>query len=438
MADSPIIADVLYQDAKAGVVYWDAARRRAVFQYTPEFIERGFELAPLKMPLRKAPYQFLNLHESFSGMPGMLADCLPDTFGNALIDDWLRSQGRSITDFSPVDRLCYMGKRGMGALEFRPVLRKVSAATEQMDVERLVELAARVLAKRRGLSVELDESGLNEILRVGTSAGGARAKAVIGWNRETNEVCSGQTTVPDGFEYWLLKFDGISESFDGVQDPQGYGRIEYAYSLMAKAAGITMSECRLFEEGGRAHFMTRRFDRPNGMKKVHCASLFGIAHLAYAAPGSHNHAYEDLFETISKLDLNPRSRIEAFRRMAFNVWGCNRDDHSKNVGFMMGEDGVWKLAPAFDVAYAYNPAPGKWTAYQQMSVRGKRSDISAADMIQAARNHDVATLPRLKSVLDDVRSALRGWISFAEQAGVKTDMARRIDDTIQRQLNTSP
>ena len=196
-----------------------------------------------------------------------------------------------------------------------------------------------------------------------------------------------------------------------------------------------MSECRLFEEGGRAHFMTRRFDRLNEIRKLHYASLFGISHMAYATPGSHNHAYEDLFETIYKLDLHPECRVEAFRRMAFNVWGCNRDDHSKNFGFMIGNDGAWKLAPAFDIAYAHNPAPGKWTAFQQMSVLGKRSDISAVDMIQAARNHDVATRPRLKSVLEDVKRALRGWKSFAEIAGVPPDMARRIDGAIQQQLN---
>jgi serine/threonine-protein kinase HipA len=428
------IADVLYQGGKAGVVYWDDARRVAVFQYTPEFIDKGIELAPLKMPLRKAPYQFPNLHESFKGLPGLLADCLPDTYGNVLIDDWLRSQNRSIAYFSPVDRLCYMGRRGMGALEFRPVLREMSTVAEQVDVGHLVELAAKVLAQRKDLSVELDEPGLNEILRVGTSAGGARAKAVIAWNRKTNEVRSGQADVPEGFEHWLLKFDGVSESFDGVQDPQGYGRIEYAYHLMAKAAGINMAECRLFEEGGRAHFMTRRFDRHQGNRKQHYASFFGMAHMAYAAPGTHSHSYEDLFGIVRQLALSPEARLEVYRRMVFNVMGCNRDDHVKNIGFLLGEDGTWRLAPAFDVVYAHNPAPGKWTARQQMSVAGKREGIGRDDFIVAGRNCEVATLPKLKDVIDSVCAVLRDWDIYADRAGVTVDSAMRIGRVIRQQL----
>ena len=431
------IADVLYRGDKAGVVYWDADRRVAVFQYTPEFIRRGIELAPLKMPLRKAPYQFPNLHESFSGLPGLLADCLPDTYGNALIDDWLRSQNRSIEDFSPVDRLCYMGSRGMGALEFRPVLREMSSVAEQVDVGHLVKLAATVLAQRESMSVGLDASGLNEILRVGTSAGGARAKAVIAWNRDTHEVRSGQADVPEGFGHWLMKFDGVSESFDGVQDPQGYGRIEYAYSLMAGEAGINMSECRLFEEGGRAHFMTRRFDRPGNGGKVHYASLFGLAHMAYAAPGTHSHAYEELFGTIVSLGLDPANRLEAFRRMVFNVLACNRDDHSKNFGFLLPELGRWELAPAFDMTYAHNPQPGKWTANQQMSVLGKRSGITLGTMLSAARNCDVATLPKLKTAAGKVAAALRSWERHADVAGVDGQQALMIKSAITQQIQPS-
>ena len=431
------IADVLYRGDKAGVVYWDEARRVAVFQYTPEFVRWGIELAPLKMPLREAPYQFPNLPESFSGLPGLLADCLPDTYGNALIDDWLRSQNRSVEDFSPVDRLCYMGRRGMGALEFQPVLREMSSVAEQVDIGHLVELAAIVLAQRKSISVGLDESGLNEILRVGTSAGGARAKAVIAWNRDTNEVRSGQANVPAGFEHWLMKFDGVAESFDGVQDPQGYGRIEYAYSLMAGEAGIKMAECRLFEEGGRAHFMTRRFDRLEKGVKIHYASLFGLVHMAYSAPGTHAHAYEDLFEALLLLELAPANRLEAFRRMVFNVLACNRDDHSKNFGFLLTEPGGWELAPAFDMTYAHNPQPGKWTARQQMSVLGKRSGIALDDMLSTARNCDVATLPKLKTAAGQVAAALRNWERHAEVAGLDGQQTLQVKNAIAQQLQIS-
>ncbi len=435
MADP--MADVLYGGQKAGAVLWDSSRRVAVFQYTPEFVRDGTELAPLKMPLREAPYQFPNLHESYSGLPGLLADSLPDTYGNTLIDDWLRGQGRSPGSFSPVERLCYIGNRGMGALEFRPALRNPKSVAEKVDVGHLVELAAKVLAQRKHLAVDLDEEGLNDLLRVGTSAGGARAKAVIAWNAETNEVRSGQAEAPPGFEHWILKFDGVSESFDGVPDPQGYGRIEFAYSRMADMAGIEMTPCRLYEEDGRAHFMTRRFDRPDGGGKRHLASLFGMSHLQYSAPGTHSHSYEAYFETIRALNLDPAHRLQAFRRMVFNVLGCNRDDHTKNFGFLLDENGQWQLAPAFDVTYAHNPAPGRWTAVQQMSVRGKRQGITRADMLAAARDCDVATLPKLKGAVDDVLTALQRWSVVAEEAGITERQVVEIERMIDRATETA-
>jgi serine/threonine-protein kinase HipA len=428
-------ADVYYHGVKAGVAYWDAGRRTGIFEYTPKFIREGVELAPLMMPLRAGPYQFANLHESFGGLPGMLADSLPDTYGNALINDWLRSQGRSPDDFSPVERLCYIGNRGMGALEFRPAIRdERGSKSERVEVEKLVELASAALARREGLTTHLEsQDELNEILRVGTSAGGARAKAVIALNPKTGEVRSGQATVPAGFEHWLMKFDGVSAAFDGVKDPQGYGRIEYAYHLMARRAGILMADCRLFEEGGRAHFMTRRFDRPAGGGKRHYASLFGLAHLAYAAPGAHSHAYEDYFGVIDRLDLGPAAKLEAFRRMAFNVLGCNRDDHTKNFGFLMTEEGRWELAPAFDVSYAHNPQAGKWTATQQLSIAGKREGITRDDLIAAGRNSAVATAPKLNAVIDQVAAALGQWSACATEAGVSADNQAKIARALEAQ-----
>ncbi|MDB6115308.1 MAG: toxin HipA [Lacunisphaera sp.] len=431
-------ADVYYEDAKAGVAYWDADRRLGVFEYTPKFVRSGVELAPLMMPLRAGPYQFANLPESFGGLPGLLADSLPDMYGNALIDDWLRQQGRSPEDFSPVERLCYIGNRGMGALEFRPTLRERNSHAEHVEVAKLVELASAALARREGLTTRLEsEEELNEILRVGTSAGGARAKAVIALNPQTGEVRSGQARAPAGFEHWLMKFDGVTASFDGVRDPQGFGRIEYAYHLMARRAGVTMADCRLFEEGGRAHFMTRRFDRPDGGGKRHYASLFGLAHLAYAAPGAHRHAYEDYFEVIGKLNLAPEAKVEGFRRMVFNVLGCNRDDHTKNFGFLLAADGRWELAPAFDVAYAHNPQAGKWTATQQMSVAGKREDITRADFIAIGRQCGVATVPKLNAVIDQVAGALGQWEEFATQAGVSADNQVKIARALAAQAATS-
>ncbi len=432
MAD--LLADVLIFGRKAGVVFWDSVRAVGVFEYTPEMIDSGWELAPLRMPLRKGPYQFPNLHESFQALPGLLADCLPDTYGNTLINEWLRSQGRDPTDFSPVERLCYVGSRGMGALEFFPSMRDNTIGAEKVEIDQLVELASQALAMKEGLKAELrTDADLSEILRVGTSAGGARAKAVITWNPETNEVRSGQAEAPEGFQHWLLKFDGVNAAFDGVRDPQGYGRIEYAYSLMAKEAGITMMPCRLFEEGGRAHFMTQRFDRittKEGQRKKHFASLFGLAHMAYSAPGSHSHSYEDYFAAIAGLKLTPTERLEGYRRMAFNILGCNRDDHVKNFGFLFEPDSGWSLAPAYDVTYAHNPAPGKWTAKQQMSVMGKREGITRDDLLEAGKTLGIATAPRLKQVLDQVGDSLNGWKVFAAQADVAEENIEAIGNAI--------
>lgn len=433
MAEPVDLADVIYRGQRIGTVFWDRGNRHSVFQYEPDFISLGMELAPVHMPLRSRPYAFPRLDESFGGLPGLLADVLPDTFGNALIDDWLRTQGRRPQDFSPVERLCYLGTRAMGALEFQPSFREEPGTARPVNVERLVELAAAALRRKEGLDSSFEETeGLNEILRVGTSAGGARAKAVIAWNPLTNEVQSGQAEAPGGFEHWLLKFDGVDAAFDGVRDPQGYGRIEYAYHLMAMEAGVSMMPCRLLEENQRAHFMTRRFDRDEKGGKIHCASLFGIGHMPYAPPGLHGHSYEQVFELMEKLGLGPAEREQMFLRAAFNVLANNRDDHVKNFGFLFTPKNGWTLAPAFDITYAHNPAPGKWTATQQMSVCGKRENISAADLLQLGRSCSVGTLPRVKSLIKQVQAALENWRTHTEAAGVDEDNTAKIESFLQR------
>lgn len=423
------LAEVFYKTHRIAAVYWDAPKGCASFRYDPDFAVSGQQLAPIKMPLNNRTYQFPRLDESFQGLPGLLADCLPDTFGNALIDQWLRSQGRSPSDFNPVERLCYMGKRSMGALEFKPALSSKKPESEPIEIDRLVSLASQALAIKEGLETHLDDSnGLEQILQVGTSAGGARAKAVIAWNEETGEVRSGQSDCPSGFSHWLLKFDGVDSSFEGVRDPKGYGRIEYAYHLMAQEAGIEMSPCRLLEENGRAHFMTKRFDRTPDGQKLHYASLFGIAHMPYLAPGAHSHSYEDLFEVIEQLNLPRVDELQAFRRMIFNVLALNKDDHVKNFGFLLNED--WRLSPAFDLSYAYNPGPGKWTATQQMSLRGKREKIELSDFIQFAKDHSLATLPKIKSIIEQVAQSIRKWPQFAGQAKVSEPTALKIQTAL--------
>jgi serine/threonine-protein kinase HipA len=319
----------------------------------------------------------------------------------------------------------------MGALEFRPSMRIQSKGAQKIKVERLIELASQVLQAKQQLDTKLeDQTDLEDIIQVGTSAGGARAKAVIAWNPQTNEVRSGQSDAPQGFEHWLLKLDGVDASFEGIKDPKGYGRIEYAYSLMARDAGIHMTPCRLLEEGSRAHFMTQRFDRLGATDKLHYASLFGINHMAYTAPGSHKHAYEDYFDVIDQLSIHIDSKREAFARMCFNILAFNKDDHVKNFGFLMSSEGSWDISPAFDLSYAHNTAFGAWTRSQQMSVNGKREAITTDDLITCGRNCNVGTVPKLKSILNQVSEAIANWPTHAEAAGVPSQKIKAIQTVL--------
>ncbi len=348
-----------------------------------------------------------------------LADSLPDRFGNALIDTWLASQGRSAESFNAVERLCYIGSRGMGALEFAPAQGPKSRTSEPLDIAALVQLASDVLSQRSGLrhsmaSADTAET-LRDILRVGTSAGGARAKAVIAWNRQTNEVRSGQLAASDGFDYWILKFDGVSGNRDKeLEDPTGYGSIEYAYALMARAAGIDISECRLLEENGRRHFMSRRFDRLAGGEKLHMQSLGALAHFDFNLAGAYS--YEQALQVMRTLDLPMASIEQQFRRMAFNIVARNQDDHVKNIAFLMDKQGRWSLSPAFDVTYSYNP-DGLWTATHQMSMNGKRDDFTLEDFRTCAKFASMKR-GRAEAILDDVIAAVKRWPEFAEQAKV--------------------
>ena len=351
------------------------------------------------------------------GLPGLLADALPDRFGNHLIDAWLAAKGRRREDFSPVERLCYVGSRGIGALEFAPALRGVSDEAAPVDIAELVMLAREILRERAGLSTSLQAGtgAIADILRVGTSAGGARAKAVVAINDATGEVRSGQCEAPPGFAHWLLKFDGVNDR--ALDDPEGYGRLEYAYHLMATAAGLTMSECRLLEEGGRAHFLTRRFDRTPAGGRLHLQTLCGLAHLDYNDAGAHS--YEQAFAVARELRLPYPEIAELFRRMVFNAAARNQDDHTKNLGFLMNPQGLWSLAPAYDVIYAYNPN-GRWTSRHQMSMAGKRDDLTRDDLLTVARSVGVK---KAEAIIDQVREALAEWPRWAQRAGVPDGQA---------------
>jgi len=410
-------------------------RRAAAFQYDRDFLSSGIEVSPLVMPLRAEPYTFPTLNpESFNGLPGLLSDSLPDRYGHALIDAWLAGQGRTPESFNAVERLCYIGRRGMGALEFAPASGPSPSRTHNLQVAELVALASEVLSRREELVASLTEGhqkqAMLDILSVGASAGGARAKAVIAWNPATNIVRSGQLDdLGDGFEHWLLKFDGVANNRDKdvLADPQGYGVVEYVYSLMARDAGVLMSECLLLEESGRRHFMTRRFDRgPDGSKR-HMQSLGALAHLDFNRPGAHS--YEQAFLAIGRLGLAAPAAEQLFRRMVFNVVGRNQDDHVKNIAFLMDRSGSWELAPAFDLVYSYRPG-SPWTDQHQMTLNGKRENFTLADFNACART---ASLPRGRAnrIVAEVCEVVSQWEAYAQRVQLDDEHIRRIAPALQ-------
>ena len=424
-------AKVLLWGSDIGAVTWLEDRQVGVFQYDPAFIKSGIQLSPLMMPLRELPFEFPALaKDTFKGLPGLLADSLPDKFGNAIIDTWLASQGRTPESFNSVERLCYIGSRGMGGLEFKPALRISHSKTDEIEVAKLVELSGKILNQRAGLAGVFngddDREAMQDILRVGTSAGGARAKAILAWNPTTNEFRSGQVKIPSGFEYWILKFDGVSNNRDKeLSDPQGYGKIEYAYHLMALEAGIEMTECRLHHEGGRSHFMTKRFDRNTDGSKIHVQSLCAITHVDFNEPALYS--YEQTIQTMKRLGLSQKDLEQQVLRAMFNVVGRNHDDHVKNIAFLMNRRGEWKLSPAFDVSYAYDPK-GVWTSQHQMSINGKRDSFSKEDLSSLAKIAGIKT-NRAYEMLDRVVLIMRNWPEFAQKAGVAEDRIRQIQAT---------
>ena len=419
-----------------GAVSLEDGAQHAAFQYTPEFVASAIEVAPLTMPLSHRVHVFPELAlQTFHGLPGLLADSLPDRFGNALIDVWLARQGRTADSFNAVERLCYTGARGMGALEFEPALGPSPGPSKQLQVDALVALATDVLKRRAGLTASLDdparEQTLNDILRVGTSAGGARAKAVIAWNPHTNEVRSGQVPGDRGFEDWILKFDGVDgDDAQELADPRGFGCIEYAYHLMATAAGIRMQDCRLMHENGRHHFMTRRFDRAANGRKLHMQSLGALAHFDFNDPIAHS--YEQAILVIRELKLGMSTLEEQFRRMVFNVMGRNQDDHVKNIAFLMDRAGNWSLSPAFDLTYSHNPQ-GNWTARHQMSVNGKHEGFEHSDLIDCAHTASLKRT-RARDIIAQVRDAVLQWPEFAAIANVPSHWVDTISANLRLNL----
>jgi serine/threonine-protein kinase HipA len=423
-------ANIKIWNQPVGAVAWNDATGIGSFEFEPAFISSGWDLSPIIMPMAQARNRVFNFSElrrseAFKGLPGLLADVLPDKYGNAIINAWLTSQGRATGSLNPVEMLCFIGKRGMGALEFEPPEPKRSNAATKLEIDQLVHLANKILAGRLEFSTNLsanESKTLLDILKIGTSAGGARAKAVIAFNETTGDVRSGQAEAPKGFTHWLIKFDGVTDRQFGTSF--GYGRVEMAYHLMAKDSEIEMTECRLLQENERAHFMTRRFDREQGKGKLHYQSFCAIRHFDFN--DINDYSYEQLFETLRLLGLPYPQAEQVFRRMVFNVIARNCDDHTKNFGFIMDNAGTWRLSPAFDVCHSYRPE-STWVSQQSLSVNGKRQNINRDDLLSIAKQMNIK---KADIIICQINGVVNNWSLYAEETKVNAELRDAITKTL--------
>lgn len=419
------MANVKIWGNRAGVVLWNEATNSAIFEYDPDFEKLGLGLSPIMMPLLPhQPYTFALLgRETFMGLPGLLADALPDAYGKALLDRWLASLGRDFAN--PVERLCYQGRRSMGALEFEPAQDSFLEKGTKIEIDSLVEVAREVLNEKAQLNANMEKNrkeALLSIIKVSTSAGGQRAKAVIAYNENTKDVLSGQIDAPEGYEHWLLKLDGVTNQELG--DPQHFGLIEYAYYLMAKDAGIEMMPCKILSENGHSHFMTKRFDRVGNKEKLHMQTLCGIAHYDYKMPRAYS--YEQAFQVMRQLHLPYDQAEEMYRRMVFNVVGRNQDDHTKNISFLMDRNGQWRLAPAYDMTWAYNPR-GEWTSHHQMSINNKWTDITKNDLLAVA---SAMNIKRPQEIIERTIDVVAHWSEYAQPLEIPHETIESIGSTL--------
>lgn len=428
------VAEVKIWGKTAGAVAWDSTSNLAYFEYDSQFKQYGYDISPLTMPiasstrvfsfpeLRKAQGVF---YDTFKGLPGLLADSLPDRFGNQLINLWLSQIGRAQDSMNPIEMLCFTGTRGMGALEFEPTLIKEGKRAFNSEIDSLVNIAAKMLSEKESFSANLskdEESAVKEILKIGTSAGGARPKAVIAYNEKTGEVKSGQTKAPAGFTHWLLKLDGVSDVQTG--ESSGFGKVEMAYYKMARDSGIEMMPSRLLEENGRAHFMTKRFDRDESDVKHHIQTFCAIKHFDYNEINSFS--YEQLFQTMRELHLNYPDAEQMFRRMVFNVLARNCDDHTKNFSFRLRQNGNWELAPAYDMCHAYRLG-SDWVSRHALSINGKRYNISRKDMLVVAES---IRCKNAVTIIESISNTIKNWKNYADDIGVSSQLRDKIDETL--------
>lgn len=412
-----------------GIILWDNKKQSATFEFDQGFVSKGWDLAPIKMPItsRQRIFSFPELTKisTFSGLPGLLADALPDKYGNTLIDRWLAQQGRPAGSMNPVEKLCFIGSRGMGALEFEPSEFHTTKNTYKIEIDNLVNIAQKILNQREGFKANIakdEEKAMKDILKIGTSAGGARPKAIIAYNKKTGEIKSGQTRAPKGFEHYLIKLDGVNDTQFG--ETEGYGRIEMAYYKMALACEINMMHCLLLEENGRAHFLTKRFDREGSSKKYHIQTWCAMEHFDFNNVGMYG--YEQLFQTMRVLRLSYPQAEQLFRRMTFNVIARNCDDHTKNFAFRLKQGEKWELTPAYDICHAYRPK-SLWVSQHSMSVNGKQKNIKKQDLLAVAK---AMNIKKAESIINHIDKTVNNWNTFAEEQKVRTDLRDAINTTL--------
>lgn len=416
---------------RIGAVAWNDKQELAFFEYEKKFFRKGYNVSPIKMPLKNEIYSFpeLRLTSTFKGLPGLLADTLPDKYGNELINIWLARQGRPENSLNPVELLCFIGNRGMGALEFEPSILTVKKSDKSIELSSLIEATKKLLEKKESFITHTDhemQDVMLDVLKMGTSAGGARPKAIIAYNEKTGMIKSGQTLQDLGYEHWLIKFDGVNDTQFGATS--GYGRVEMAYYKMAVAAGIEMTECRLIEEEDRAHFMTKRFDRRNGNEKLHMQTFCAMQHYDFNRTTSYS--YEQLFQTMRELELSYGEAEQMYRRMVFNVFARNCDDHTKNFAFLMDKDGKWKLSPAYDICHAYRPK-SEWVSQHNLSINGKRLDFTKNDLVTIAKNNNIRNP---EGIIQEVLETVIKWMDYAEACKVHEKLSKAIDNTLIKKI----
>ena len=435
------VVRVKYKEQDVGAVSFNTETGVGAFEFESRFIKSGIELSPIKMPLSRKIYSFPeNANETFKGLPGMIADSLPDDFGNAVMNAWIASQGKSPSDITPLQRLQYTGKRGMGALTYSPAIKQKNLnRSKQIEIQSLISIAQDILDKRENFQVTLgsqgqeDKEAMMALLSVGVSAGGARAKAVLAFNSDFTQVRSGQTNAPEGFTHFVMKFDGVCETNKDQEtfgDPLGYGSMEYVYHLMAKACGIDMMPCRLLNEGNRRHFITQRFDR-NGNQKIHVQTLNAIAHVDYKQVGSYS--YEELFSLARELKLTPDDAMQLFKRMVFNIIARNHDDHSKNFGYMLVDEGKWQLAPAYDLAYSYKPG-SPWVNSHWMKLNGKRDEFTREDFYGFKKISPIFTNRRIDVIIEEITEHVSQWNDLAIEHSVPQSLINRISGNLRLKI----